>query len=368
MTTATDDSPALGVITYPAVAPGYAAPIYKFLDILDPIGPRTVVAGPEICADAPPAVTCRPVSRFESVDNSLLEFVLIQLVMAYEILQLRSDVDVLYFQKGAMSLVVPALVARVCRIPTCVIKVGAYSHECSDGVSIYAVVLSVCQWLTFRIGDACVVFTESERCRVPNDTVFVAYSNYVDADLFAPDTSFEQREFDLGFVGRFSEEKQVREAATAIRSLVRNAGLSACFVGDGELADEVNAMFDDSDDVAFTGWVDRSDLPTYYNRIKYLVHPSIADVLPTTVLEAMSCEAVVLSTGVGSLGDVIDDGETGFLLDDATPAAIRDAYSRAQTQNCLTVSHQARQQILAEFSLTAGRERFAEITTALLES
>ena len=76
------------------------------------------------------------------------------------------------------------------------------------------------------------------------------------------------------------------------------------------------------------GWVSHNDLPDLLNELRLLVLPSFTEGLPNILLEAMACGTPVLSTGVGSVPDVITEGETGFLMDSNSPETIAQSVVR----------------------------------------
>jgi glycosyltransferase involved in cell wall biosynthesis len=56
------------------------------------------------------------------------------------------------------------------------------------------------------------------------------------------------------------------------------------------------------------------EVPEFYSSLDYYVCTSRQEGVPYPVLEAMSCECVVLSTEVGIVPEIFDDGVNGFLL------------------------------------------------------
>ena len=77
-----------------------------------------------------------------------------------------------------------------------------------------------------------------------------------------------------------------------------------------------------------TGWISHEDLPDYLNRLRLLIIPSYSEGLPNIMLEAMACGTPVLATPVGAIPDIIKDGETGFIMENNTPACIAENINR----------------------------------------
>ena len=100
----------------------------------------------------------------------------------------------------------------------------------------------------------------------------------------------------------------------------------------------------------FKGEVRNADLMEYYqkNSVDLFVNTSSTEGLPVSIMEACSFGIPAIATNVGGTGEIVRDGETGFLIEaDFTPdklaAAIRsvvempDEKIRKLRQNCRSV-------------------------------
>ncbi len=65
-------------------------------------------------------------------------------------------------------------------------------------------------------------------------------------------------------------------------------------------------------------------LMALYARADVFVFPTVADVLPLAIMEAMASGLPVVTTKVGAIGEEITDGETGFLLPPNDVNALHD--------------------------------------------
>ena len=69
-----------------------------------------------------------------------------------------------------------------------------------------------------------------------------------------------------------------------------------------------------SDHVIIPGFLDRQDLPKYYGALDFYLCLSRAEGGPYPVMECMACEVPVISTPVGIVPDLIEDGVNSFLV------------------------------------------------------
>ncbi|THE66244.1 glycosyltransferase [Salinadaptatus halalkaliphilus] len=141
-----------------------------------------------------------------------------------------------------------------------------------------------------------------------------------------PDT-----EYDFVWVGRFSAEKDPRRFVAALAALERSGyDVRAAMVGEGPLRSAVARdcrAYGLEDRVDLPGWVD--DPLTYYRRSDAFVLTSKRDALPLVMLEAMATGLAPIVPRVGSIADVVTDGENGIVVPDREPATIAAAMARA---------------------------------------
>lgn len=188
---------------------------------------------------------------------------------------------------------------------------------------------------------------------------------YVDTDRFVGSRKIKDRRFRVGFVGRLSEEKGVLAFAESLSTILGSNSAEAVIIGYGHLAPEVAQCLSEGGvrhRVICTGRVENKALPRYLNDIQIVVVPSAFEGLPNIVLESMACGCVVLATGVGGIPDLIQDGVTGFLLDDRSPEAIARGVSLARMhRDCEMIAENARRLIEQQYTFPAAVTRYRRI-------
>jgi glycosyltransferase involved in cell wall biosynthesis len=147
----------------------------------------------------------------------------------------------------------------------------------------------------------------------------------------APDLEFAPRErVNQGpVVGAFGRLEEQKGFDVLIRAVADLDGASLVLVGDGserarleDLARRVGV----ADRITWTGWQDdpRAYLPTF----DVLAFPSRFEGFPLAILEALLGRSAVVASDVGSVGEVVVDGETGLLVPRDDPRALARAIRR----------------------------------------
>ena len=78
------------------------------------------------------------------------------------------------------------------------------------------------------------------------------------------------------------------------------------------------------DSVRFTGRLDNAELPELYRSATLVLNPARIDNMPNSLLEAMASGVPIVSTNVGGVPHLVEDGETALLV------APGDAHAMAQ--------------------------------------
>jgi glycosyltransferase involved in cell wall biosynthesis len=119
----------------------------------------------------------------------------------------------------------------------------------------------------------------------------------------------------LLWAGRLGKEKNLDVLMNVYRETARRRpGTMLLVAGNGPELERLKAENRQDPNVCFAGRVDRRELPHYYSLADVFVFPSTTDTFGMVVLEAQACGLPAIVTDVGGPQEIIEDGETGFVV------------------------------------------------------
>lgn len=170
----------------------------------------------------------------------------------------------------------------------------------------------------------------------------------------------------IGTVGRLAFQKGFDVLLRAMRD-VDNA--TVVIVGDGEDRGQLQALASRlgvADRTIWAGWSD--DVRSHVRSFDVFVLPSRFEGFPLAVLEALLAERPVVAADVGSVGEAVITGETGFLVppDDAgaLAAAIRQLLDDDELQR--RMGARGRSLVLDRFTAAHMARSFSDLYGELL--
>ena len=229
------------------------------------------------------------------------------------------------------------ILTRLVRMVTPMRKLICTAHSSNEGGVLrmlsYRATNSFAN-LTTNVSDTAVAAFEAKHA-VPTDSMLTVY-NGVNFDNFTYDPEAKTtivKELSLPIdtkvilaVGRFSAPKNYRNLLDTVHNL--KDLLSKPFVlliaGDGELRDEIEQLIitlDIQDNVILLGR--RNDVPTLMSACDVFVLSSDYEGLPTVLIEALACQAQVVSTDVSGVHEIV--GTHGKIVSTKSPVALADA-------------------------------------------
>jgi glycosyltransferase involved in cell wall biosynthesis len=290
-----------------------------------------------------------------------------------EMRRTRPDVVV---TRGFNAEVLGALAARIARVP----RVVVWKHNCGDVVRRRR--QRVLDRLVHRLTDSYfgVAFGQVpylvDELRIRGDKVRVI-RNGVDPAEITPDRRGGRdgavaaevgAEGTAPVVGILAVLREEKDHATFLRAArhVRDARPDVRFlvIGDGPLRADLEALAGElglGDGVVFTGM--RSDVEEFLRVIDLVVLSSYTiECLPFAVLEAMAAGLPAVCTAIGGLPELVEDGETGFLVPPRDPRGLGEAILAAVADDDRRerMGDAARRRLERHFTLdrsVAGTER-----------
>jgi glycosyltransferase involved in cell wall biosynthesis len=152
---------------------------------------------------------------------------------------------------------------------------------------------------------------------VPREKVCVLPSLYIDLDVFSPPEREVAPEFDVLFVGRMVNNKGLDRIVDALAQLAeRGRPTKSMFIGKGPLrAATIARAKRRGIDAQFVEWVRTpEELADYYRRSRVVVCASTCEGGPRVTVEAMACGTPAISTPVGMMTELLEDGAAGCLV------------------------------------------------------
>lgn len=128
------------------------------------------------------------------------------------------------------------------------------------------------------------------------------------------------------YVGRFAPIKGLDRLFKSFSYLTRFSRPRLILVGgDGEHSPMYRELTSKASDfhiqnrITFAGRVDQKTLPAYYSAADVLVVPSYYESFGLVALEALACGTPVVTTPVGDMEKIVQDGITGYVAADYDP-------------------------------------------------
>lgn len=168
-------------------------------------------------------------------------------------------------------------------------------------------------------------------------------------------------DFLIGIVGRLSPEKNIAGFLEAARRLSgRYAHLRFIVVGEGperECLEGLTMRLGLDGKVRFTGFVE--NMEDVYSLLDMLVIASSTEGVPLTVLEAMKHGIPVVSTAVGGIPEVIENGVDGLIVEAGNTEALCRAVEMlvVDGNRYMAISMNAKRRVLRDFDRSSWVRR-----------
>jgi glycosyltransferase involved in cell wall biosynthesis len=175
----------------------------------------------------------------------------------------------------------------------------------------------------------------------------------------------------IGSVARLSEEKRFPQLVAIFSKVARSIDrpLHLWIAGEGPDRPAIEAAIQEANlggSIRLLGLLSPNHL--FYQALDLFVLNSIREGLPNVILEAMAYGAPVAATSVNGIPALVQDKQTGWLVDAEDPRAMQDAILEAiqEPSTAARFSIAGRQHIEQKFSFQKRMERMASIYRQLL--
>jgi glycosyltransferase involved in cell wall biosynthesis len=128
-------------------------------------------------------------------------------------------------------------------------------------------------------------------------------------------------------IGRFAEQKGQMILIEALAAC-RNSDIRLVLVGDGDMRPALERAITQhglQGRVTLTGWLSEDGVRAELAAAHALVLPSFAEGLPMVIMEAMAAARPVLSTMIAGAPELVQQGQTGWLVPAGDVQALADA-------------------------------------------
>lgn len=170
--------------------------------------------------------------------------------------------------------------------------------------------------------------------------------------------------------GRLSPEKAHTILLDAVKTLGDKLNDTVIFIcGDGPCRAELETKVKNlglSDRFIFAGF--RRDMDCFYEAMDYMILSSLTEGLPLVVLESMANAKPVVSTSVGGVPEVIEDGVNGYLVDPGDINSLAKGIGRviSDFNQLEAIGANACSLIKEKFSFTIHAEKIQNIYSVVL--
>ena len=266
------------------------------------------------------------------------------------------------------------LAMLLCRIPVRVHTVHNIAQKEVDRIG------KLVHWIVFRMGGVVPVSISLEVAntvralygrgiRTPVIYNGIRTARYVSAG--GQGMGEEGKEMVLLHIGRFVLQKDHLLLIEAFDlSIKEYPWMQLWLIGDGELRPAVERAVSEKglqEKVSFLGI--RDNVSNLLANCDLFVLPSDYEGLPLTVLEAMAAGKPVVSTRVGGVPELVEDGLTGFLVPPRDPEALAQAILRLTKDHdlCQRMGQAGQRKALERFDISQAARGYENLYSTLLK-
>ena len=175
--------------------------------------------------------------------------------------------------------------------------------------------------------------------------------------------------YDLLFIGTLDDNKRIISIMMAVQQLVRNGdNIRFALAGFGPLEGKVKLFIKENnleENIVFLGEID--NILEIMNSSRLFIMASEFEGLPCALMEAMACEKIVLTTPAGDIPDIVKDGVTGFVLNNADYLTIAERIKTVLNNfnNYAIIAKNARDIIIKDVSFRTTTQKWNKLLSEI---
>jgi len=264
---------------------------------------------------------------------------LFDLKIIHQLLQLikKRDIDVIH-SHDVKSNFYGLIAAKITKTPIISTVHGWISNSYKQKIYIYidrilkkffnkVIIVSQSQLNILRTHGV----SEKNISYVPNSVSLSDFGNKNSSGLFRKELNLTPKNLLIGNIGRLSPEKgqcDFIEAAKIISEKYEE--VRYILIGDGpdyHFLKDYTDQLKLTEKVIFAGY--RKDITDVYSSLNLIVLSSYTEGMPNVILEAMAAEVPIIATRVGGVSELIENGNTGIMVDPGKPKELASAINHA---------------------------------------
>ena len=173
------------------------------------------------------------------------------------------------------------------------------------------------------------------------------------------------------FLGQFGQRKGIYDLIPAFAMVRQRFPYAMLYCGGNGEIDKVRRRVHDlslDNGVRVLGWVSGEEKQALMHQCSIFVLPSYNEGLPMAIIEAMSFSMSIVSTRVGGIPELVDNGRNGFLVNPGDQADIAAALLRMLSlgpERVAEMGRESRRRYDAHFSPESAIERMRALYVSL---
>lgn len=173
------------------------------------------------------------------------------------------------------------------------------------------------------------------------------------------------------FIGRISEEKGIRTLVNAWNTWKSATSPQLFILGEGPLKKELQKKSQDNTKISWLGFVERSRVLETLSKAKALIFPSEwYEGMPMTIIEAYSAATPVISTNIGSQGEIVHHKRTGLHFEPGKEQSLVEALEQFESMKNehKDMSLAARREYEEKYTPEVNREKLLSLYRELIKN